>query len=224
MFGSFSEQALQDYYDFARCKRPDGTFYGTGGKCRKGVNAGAKPEEVHERKGAKKLYQSGGSVDIHNLDNKAEKWRKETGLTAFPMTMDWNHDRVHVLVHEFLPGGGKGIGKWIGEGAKSPTPAEETLVNMIHRAGALKGRGDDYKLSDDDLRRYFTRDIQFMYGRGNIGDQTYKLYFKTDKDGIETPDVDKFIQKYREIEKKPGFDKLLDAAHSSFTNVGEYVL
>lgn len=40
MFGSFSddllEQFKQDYaerYDFAQCKRPDGTIYGTKGKC-----------------------------------------------------------------------------------------------------------------------------------------------------------------------------------------------
>lgn len=54
MKGSFSEEALQQFadlvaqtqsanfsekevYDFTRCVRPDGTAYGTGGKCRKGV-------------------------------------------------------------------------------------------------------------------------------------------------------------------------------------------
>ena len=26
----------QDFYDFTRCVRPDGSAYGTGGKCRKG--------------------------------------------------------------------------------------------------------------------------------------------------------------------------------------------
>jgi hypothetical protein len=60
--GSFSEEALKLYsdmvslgwdldfseqgnhYDFARCVRADGTYYGTRGKCRKGTEAGAKEE------------------------------------------------------------------------------------------------------------------------------------------------------------------------------------
>lgn len=33
-----------DSYDYTRCQRPNGTFYGTGGRCRSGVDAGAKPE------------------------------------------------------------------------------------------------------------------------------------------------------------------------------------
>jgi len=34
--------AYAEAYDFARCQRPDGSFYGTGGQCRKGKEAGAK--------------------------------------------------------------------------------------------------------------------------------------------------------------------------------------
>ena len=61
MKGSFSEDALEQFarlaaekqgldfaegevYDFARCVRSDGSFYGTGGKCRKGTEAGDKEE------------------------------------------------------------------------------------------------------------------------------------------------------------------------------------
>jgi chromosome segregation ATPase len=57
--GGFSEEALQlfqlaaseqsyefseegETYDFTRCMRPDGSFYGTGGSCRKGSQAEAK--------------------------------------------------------------------------------------------------------------------------------------------------------------------------------------
>lgn len=35
--GSIFSKALEDAYDFARCQRPDGSVYGTAGKCRKGV-------------------------------------------------------------------------------------------------------------------------------------------------------------------------------------------
>jgi hypothetical protein len=57
--GGFSEEAFEKYqrllsekegvdfsegetYDFTRCMRPNGTFYGTRGKCKKGSEAGAK--------------------------------------------------------------------------------------------------------------------------------------------------------------------------------------
>jgi hypothetical protein len=41
----FSETANEGYMDFARCQRADGSFYGTGGQCRKGKESGAKEEE-----------------------------------------------------------------------------------------------------------------------------------------------------------------------------------
>lgn len=41
MYGSFSQSAL-DLWNFVRCQRSDGSFYGTSGKCRKGTEAGPK--------------------------------------------------------------------------------------------------------------------------------------------------------------------------------------
>jgi len=38
----FSQTADGGYFDFARCERADGTFYGASGKCRKGIEVGAK--------------------------------------------------------------------------------------------------------------------------------------------------------------------------------------
>lgn len=43
-FEDFNESA-QEALDFARCQRPDGSFYGTGGVCRKGTPAGAKEKK-----------------------------------------------------------------------------------------------------------------------------------------------------------------------------------
>lgn len=74
MNGRISEEALELYnllaaekqgldfseegtYDFARCMRPDGTYYGTRGKCRKGSEAGAAPAP-----GEKAFQGSGGKV------------------------------------------------------------------------------------------------------------------------------------------------------------------
>jgi hypothetical protein len=63
MKGSINEEALAEYsrlaaeklgvdfaegevYDFGRCMRADGSFYGTSGKCRKGSEAGGKGKEA----------------------------------------------------------------------------------------------------------------------------------------------------------------------------------
>lgn len=44
----FSEE-----YDFARCQRADGSFYGTRGKCKKGKDAGAAPVSAPQARAAK---------------------------------------------------------------------------------------------------------------------------------------------------------------------------
>lgn len=49
MIGSFNKEA-QEVWDFVRCQRADGTYYGTRGKCRKGNEAGAKQEEAPKAK------------------------------------------------------------------------------------------------------------------------------------------------------------------------------
>lgn len=49
MYGNFSEESIAkvtEILDFARCQRPDGTYYGTAGKCRKGKLTGAKAAPV----------------------------------------------------------------------------------------------------------------------------------------------------------------------------------
>lgn len=40
--GSIDSDSLLKAYDFARCQRPDGSYYGTSGKCRKGTEADPK--------------------------------------------------------------------------------------------------------------------------------------------------------------------------------------
>ena len=77
-------QPGQEVFDYARCQRPNGTFYGTSGQCRKGTPAGAKekPEKKPrakkkdvakvEKTAAKKpgSFERGGTLrdsDISNL-------------------------------------------------------------------------------------------------------------------------------------------------------------
>jgi hypothetical protein len=180
---------------------------------------GGSPKSVDTPQG---LFLAGSDVDIFELEKKAEKWRQEAGLQAFPGTLDWKHDRVHALTHEFLGGTNK-IGEWIGQGPKSPTPAEEALVNLVHRDAALKAKGQP-RMDTDDLKRYITRDIQVVTGRNQIPDKDMDKYMTTEKNGIVRPDYDKFIAKYEEMKNTPGFEKLLDAAHASWSNAGETML
>lgn len=172
------------------------------------------------------LFSAGKNVDIEKVEAKAAEWRKIAGLSAEPDTVDWKHDRVHALVHEFL-GGYHKIGEWNGEGKVTPTPAEEILVNMIHRAASTKGSGGDprEKMSDYQLREYLRRDVGFMSSRGDINKKNIRLYHKFIKneygrDENEGIDFPRFIKKYREMESSPQFDNLLDAAHQSFTDAG----
>ena len=125
MYGSLSPESLK-VLDFVRCQRPDGSYYGSRGKCRKGTESGAKEE-------SRSLFMQGKDVNLVEVEAKAEEWRKKAGLQAFPGTLDWKHDRVHALVHEFVGGDGE-IGKWIGGDPKSPTPAEEALVNIDRKS------------------------------------------------------------------------------------------
>lgn len=58
-------EAAQEVLDFARCQRPDGSYYGTGGTCRKGSPTEAKQKEAPKGKssggGAGKAAAGGAS-------------------------------------------------------------------------------------------------------------------------------------------------------------------
>ena len=55
-YKAFEEAAL-DKYDFARCQRPDGSIYGTGGTCRKGTPVG---DDVGKKEKKTKAKAKGG--------------------------------------------------------------------------------------------------------------------------------------------------------------------
>jgi len=50
---SAEQMAFAETYDFARCQRADGSFYGTSGTCRMGKEAGAKEAPAPKAGGAK---------------------------------------------------------------------------------------------------------------------------------------------------------------------------
>lgn len=90
MNGNFSQEALEAYsslasyhfsevsdeqYDFTRCVRPDGTFYGTRGKCRKGSETGPAEKEGTGARGAREAAaaaKAGGAKGGSLLKARAE--------------------------------------------------------------------------------------------------------------------------------------------------------
>ena len=58
-FENFSEGVMEAVHDFARCQRADGSFYGTGGVCRKGTQTGAKEKEAKAAKPKRDVSDSG---------------------------------------------------------------------------------------------------------------------------------------------------------------------
>ncbi len=89
-FQDFNEPA-QETLDFARCQRPDGSFYGTSGQCRKGAPAGAKEKEAASAKGG----GGGGTKQLRKdmiAARDAEKTAKETRQKADRRVVDAKAD------------------------------------------------------------------------------------------------------------------------------------
>lgn len=87
MYGSFSQSA-QELWDFVRCQRPNGTFYGTKGKCRQGTQAEPKGKLQGEFLGGGlegKVYDIGRGrvlkVSTSEGQREAQKVAAEAGLS-----------------------------------------------------------------------------------------------------------------------------------------------
>jgi hypothetical protein len=86
--GSFSEEALAQFqelcaqnqssdfsegetYDFTRCMRRDGTFYGTSGSCKTGSQAGAKEKKAPKTEGGRKRSATAATKAAGAAERKA---------------------------------------------------------------------------------------------------------------------------------------------------------
>ena len=67
-FENFSEGVMEAVHDFARCQRADGSYYGTGGQCRKGTSTGAKEKAAPKGKAVPKA----GTPERKLADAKAD--------------------------------------------------------------------------------------------------------------------------------------------------------
>lgn len=73
MVSNFSEFSEEEF-DFARCQRPDGSFYGTRGKCKKGTEAGAasKATTTADKKGSG-TPSTGGKATVKQLQSQLKE-------------------------------------------------------------------------------------------------------------------------------------------------------
>ena len=95
-------EKFRQEYDFARCQRPDGTFYGTSGTCRKGSPVGAKETDksVKEKKAkiqkaidelrekAKESYAKGDYESGTKYGNKALELSQNLPMTPTEVKKD----------------------------------------------------------------------------------------------------------------------------------------
>lgn len=120
--GDFDPETLyrfKEVYNFTRCERPDGTFYGTGGTCRLGVEAGPKTQEESKPKSAKdtlaseisnhmKEYsftmpgRSFDGSDIANMVNEAANLPGEAGQNVAKMQFFILKDKQGLFVGEAM--------------------------------------------------------------------------------------------------------------------------
>ena len=68
-------EQFREQYDFTRCQRPDGTYYGTGGQCRKGTEVGAREKETKgpSRNSLPEYWQGRADMSESKYDNKVDK-------------------------------------------------------------------------------------------------------------------------------------------------------
>ena len=136
MHGSFSERALQvyaklaaektglnfaesgSYYDFTRCVRPDGSAYGTSGRCRKGVegekpkedkpatNAAAKPEQDYDKEKMRKAYilmdMARQHADLGEPEKEADFAKEAAAWFRVALKGEGDHEKLFKAAYERL--------------------------------------------------------------------------------------------------------------------------
>ena len=124
---NFSEYA-QDALDFARCQRPDGSFYGTGGQCKKGPPAGAKEKET---KAAKSASEAAGKTSRKEMIAARDK---EKELRAARKTAEAGDDK------------------------KAAATARRAHIDSKNEMKAAAQRFRDQQTANNDMRRFGRQD------------------------------------------------------------------
>jgi hypothetical protein len=82
----YNQTADGSYFDFTRCQRPNGTYYGTSGKCRKGAEVGAKELKRLKQAAAKGDKKAKLALDV--VEGRKTKEAATTELKRIPLTLE----------------------------------------------------------------------------------------------------------------------------------------
>jgi hypothetical protein len=162
-FGGFTEEALAAYqkavaekegvefseggtYDFTTCIRPDGSAYGTGGKCRKGTEGEAKKDSKAGKSGSggfdmdkAKKERTDLAGDIVDLalkgSTKPEDMEKLRALKARALELD----------KQIIAGGGKMEGRVQNQANQARHRMAGTTKKVLEKAKAAKEGGQQQK-------------------------------------------------------------------------------
>lgn len=97
MQGFFSEEALEQCkillgltHDYTRCVRPDGSSYGTAGKCRKGIEKDLKDQDPLQKR------DSGEAVlDKHRRDESSSKFKDKISKLTDKQEEFWDQENLN---------------------------------------------------------------------------------------------------------------------------------
>lgn len=128
---NFSEE---DSANFSRCQRPDGSYYGTGGTCRKGTPAGAKKEE--EKKARAK-----------NKSDQESRAKSGKGLN----TSKLSKDEAKKVLKEKAGGGGGGLSSGLAKGDGEELSKED--LSSLKKA-AMSGKDGFANARDEVMDLY----------------------------------------------------------------------
>jgi hypothetical protein len=153
----FRQTADGGYFDFARCQRADGSFYGTSGKCRQGNEVGAK--EVQAAKSAKaapvapKAGKLGGAKVGTTKSLQALSLSQLKQLREDPRLYKYQQQKIDDI-----------IAKKGGEGAKPTTKRdaaarEERRADIRERVKIQEGSKYNKTLEDVDRSYKLMRDF-----------------------------------------------------------------
>lgn len=148
----FNELAL-DKYDFRRCERSDGSFYGTNGECRKGSNAGDKQEEPKKARAKKADSGSSGGGDSKKSGGGEAKSETKGGSASY------SPNGVQDAEHQKSIDANKELAKSVSDkemnvlltGGPRSTKQEFQTIDEVSKPGSSQGKA--YSKINENIRK-----------------------------------------------------------------------
>lgn len=149
-------ESAQEALDFARCQRPDGSFYGTGGVCRKGSPTGAKEKEAPKgRKSSGKTSESSAKKAAPKASASSDMKSKRAEVREMDKTAKAANKAADKADKKFQksksPADGKEarrLDKIAKSADREANKADKELQRMAKSASNDKGRAKNVKINE----------------------------------------------------------------------------